>query len=153
MDNVSTSFWPSKSYGDGRSANCHFRTREAGGRASCGWEEKHTICPSATSRTWSRICSAMVKLGEADKVLPTMRTGFRSRLSASRKMPGSRSDWVITSRLDVCEWASVMFKNGSSRKLQRGSSREQLGLDLHTAHGQNSLEFPGHRRSPPAPCH
>lgn len=39
------------------------------GRASCGREDKHTICPSATSRTWSRICSAMMKLGEANAVL------------------------------------------------------------------------------------
>lgn len=27
VDNVSTSFWPSKSYRHGRSANCYFRTR------------------------------------------------------------------------------------------------------------------------------
>lgn len=53
VESVSASFWPSKSFTGFLSAWFHQVQRAAGG--------EHTICPSATSRTWSRSCSAMIR--------------------------------------------------------------------------------------------
>lgn len=54
VDSSSASFCPSKSYEwVGQSDAMLHGSRS--GRA------KHTICPSAMSRTWSKICSAMME--------------------------------------------------------------------------------------------